>query len=398
MKRLISFTTILALSALSSVFAQKAVLTEEIARTASVRSDQFRAHRIDLRGDFQPAGLPNPYVYVQSMFVRWVDDGTAAFSYASFTSNRTLGDDVVLFGGAPDPGTVGYDTTTPRGCITELTFYLYSADTIGGTLDLNIDIHPWNGLFGTAAGASIRTLSISLNLTAPGLYEVTVPISPAQAVPKAFWVAFTPQLTSTINVANVGLATSHSTPGNTSFLPGRGYFRVATPPTIFTAVTGGSVFTGLSQGSFAFSLRGTHNFVGHVDMSALADRAKPGSPLNFEFDADNDGVEEALRRNIVDVEVTNDSGPQPFTSRFTTYLDENGNFTIPVTAAISEVKVRRWDNGLVAVFARPTTGWSTDPCSPTVASASMTFGDVNGDGVIDDADLLTVLFGFGSSE
>ncbi len=57
----------------------------------------------------------------------------------------------------------------------------------------NIDIHPWNGLFGTAAGASIRTLSISLNLTAPGLYEVTVPISPAQAVPKAFWVAFTPR-------------------------------------------------------------------------------------------------------------------------------------------------------------------------------------------------------------
>jgi len=28
----------------------------------------------------------------------------------------------------------------------------------------------------------------------------------------------------------------------------------------------------------------------------------------------------------------------------------------------------------------------------------MTFGDVNGDGTIDDADLLTVLFGFGSSE
>ncbi len=89
---------------------------------------------------------------------------------------------------------------------------------------------------------------------------------------------------------------------------------------------------------------------------------------------------------------------QPFTSRFTTYLDENGNFTIPVTAAISEVKLRRWDNGLVAVFARPTTGGASDPCSPTVASASMTFGDVNGDGVIDDADLLTVLFGFGSSE
>jgi len=28
----------------------------------------------------------------------------------------------------------------------------------------------------------------------------------------------------------------------------------------------------------------------------------------------------------------------------------------------------------------------------------MTFGDVNGDGIIDDADLLTVLFGFGNGE
>jgi hypothetical protein len=37
-------------------------------------------------------------------------------------------------------------------------------------------------------------------------------------------------------------------------------------------------------------------------------------------------------------------------------------------------------------------------CNPTVDSQTMTFGDVNGDGIIDDADLLTVLFGFGSSE
>lgn len=60
--------------------------------------------------------------------------------------------------------------------------------------------------------------------------------------------------------------------------------------------------------------------------------------------------------------------------------------------------MRRWDNGLVAAYARPSTGWSTDPFAPTVASATMTFGDVNGDGTIDDADLLAVLFGFGSSE
>jgi hypothetical protein len=88
----------------------------------------------------------------------------------------------------------------------------------------------------------------------------------------------------------------------------------------------------------------------------------------------------------------------PFTSRFTTYLDENGRFTLPVSNEIASITVRRWDNGLKVTFDRPAGGWRTDPCSPTVASQTMTFGDVNGDGTIDDADLLTVLFGFGSSE
>jgi len=137
--------------------------------------------------------------------------------------------------------------------------------------------------------------------------------------------------------------------------------------------------------------------VGTIDMNALADRAKPSDPLDFEFDSATD-VEKALRRNLVDVEVVNDSGPTPFTSRFTTYLDENGRFTLPVDAAIASVTVRRWDNGLAVTFNRPAGGWSTDVCAPTTASATMTFGDVNGDGIIDDADLLTVLFGFGNGE
>ncbi|MFN7162311.1 MAG: hypothetical protein ACK4NB_04550, partial [Fimbriimonadales bacterium] len=127
------------------------------------------------------------------------------------------------------------------------------------------------------------------------------------------------------------------------------------------------------------------------------DRAKPSDPLSFEF-ADTSDAEKALRRNLVDVEVVNDGGPQSFTSRFTTYLDENGRFTLPVDAAIASITLRRWDNGLMVTFNRPAEGWSTDVCNPTTASATMTFGDVNGDGIIDDADLLTVLFGFGSGE
>ena len=394
-------------------FAQKAVsaptLTEEGVRTVTF-TGRPTIHRIDLRGDFQPAGtIPDPYVYLQTMFARWNDAGAYALSYSPFLAGgfiRTIGDDVVLLGGAPDPGQAGYDTTTPVACISEITFALLSTDAFGGTLELRLDIHPWNGLFGTAAGAPIATRTETLDIQPVqgfGIFLVTVPVSPSLPVPKAFWVAATPTANSTINLANIGLLIANSTPGNVSMLPGRGYFRLATPPTAFTAVTGGSVFTGLPQGSFYLAIRGTHNFAGTVDMSALNDRAKPSDPLAFEFDDDptgdpDDGIEEALRRNIVDVEVVNDSGPTSFTSRFTTYLDENGRFTLPVSNEIASITVRRWDNGLKVTFNRPAGGWSTNVCNPTEDTQQMTFGDVNGDGIIDDADLLTVLFGFGSSE
>ncbi len=144
------------------------------------------------------------------------------------------------------------------------------------------------------------------------------------------------------------------------------------------------------------AVRGTHNFVGRIDPSALAERARPNNPWLFELTTPDDPVEKALRRNIVDVEVNNDFGN--FTSRFTTYIDEYGQFTLPLNANIASLTVRRWDNALAVTFTRPDGGWSSDPCNPTTANASLTFGDVNGDGIIDDADLLAVLFGFGSSE
>jgi hypothetical protein len=396
-------------------FAQKAVsaptLTEEGVRTVTF-TGRPTIHRIDLRGDFQPAGsTPDPYVYLQTMFARWNDAGAYGLSYSPFlvgTFVRTIGDDVVLLGGAPDPGQFGYDTSTPVACISEITFALLSTDANGGTLELQLNIHPWNGLFGTAAGAPIATRTETLNIQPVqgfGIFLVTVPVSPSLPVPKAFWVSATPTANSTINLANIGLLIANSTPGNVSMLPGRGYFRATSSTTpVFTNITGGLVFTGLPQGSFYLAIRGTHNFAGTVDMGALSARAKPSDPLDFEFDDDptgdpDDGIEEALRRNIVDVEVVNDSDPQnPFTSRFTTYLDENGRFTLPVSAEIASITVRRWDNGLKVTFDRPAGGWSTDVCNPTVDSQTMIFGDVNGDGIIDDADLLTVLFGFGSSE
>jgi hypothetical protein len=408
---LLSAVALTTLALTSAAFAQKAVsaptLTEEGVRTVTF-TGRPTVHRIDLRGDFQPAGsTPDPYVYLQTMFARWNDAGAYGLSFSSFTGGRTLGDDVVLLGGAPDPGQAGYDTTTPVACISEITFALVSIDAPGGTLELQLNIHPWNGLFASAAGASIASGTFTLNIPPVqgfGIFLVTVPVSPSLPVPKAFWVAATPTANSTINLANIGLLIANSTPGNVSMLPGRGYFRATSTTTpVFTNVTNGLVFTGLPQGSFYLAIRGTHNFAGTVDMGALSDRAKPSDPLAFEFDDDpagdpDEGIEEALRRNIVDVEVVNDAGT-PFTSRFTTYLDENGRFTLPVSAEIASITVRRWDNGLKVTFNRPEEGgWSTNVCNPTEDTQQMTFGDVNGDGIIDDADLLTVLFGFGSSE
>ena len=406
---LLSAVALTTMALTSAAFAQKAVsaptLTEEGVRTVTF-TGRPTIHRIDLRGDFQPAGTtPDPYVYLQTMVARWNDAGAYGLSFFSFSGGRTIGDDVVLLGGAPDPGQFGYDITTPVACISEITFALLSTDAIGGTLELQLDIHPWNGLFGTAAGASIASGTLTLNIPPVqgfGIFLITVSVSPSLPVPKAFWVAATPTANSTIDLANIGPLIANSTPGNVSMLPGRGYFRIATPPTAFTAVTAGSVFTGLPQGSFYLAIRGTHNFAGTVDMGALNDRAKPSDPLAFEFDDDptgdpDEGIEEALRRNIVDVEVVNDAAT-PFTSRFSTYLDENGRFTLPVSAEIASITVRRWDNGQKVTFNRPAGGWSTDPRSPTVEAQTMTFGDVNGDSTVDDADLLTVLFGFGSSE
>jgi hypothetical protein len=383
-----------------------ATLVEETPRTFVVQPGKLQIHRVRVGSDFQPAGtLPDPYVYAQTMMVRWAPTGGLALSYTSLVpgTTNTRADDVVLFGGAAvDPGTLGYDITTPVACISEIDVLLVNAGTAPVTVSpLTLDIHPWNGIFGTGGGAAppILTSSGTVTLPAGSLVLLTFDVAAANngnplPVPKAFWVKLTAPFDTP---TTVGWIISNSTPGNTSYLPGRGYFR--TDPT----ATGGSVFTGLPQGSLAMAVRGTHNFVGQLDLSALAGRAKPKDLWDFEFDADGpsdpdgDGVEEGLRRNLVDVTLTNDSGG--FSSRFTTYIDENGRFTLPVDAAISQIKVRRWDNALAATFARPAAGWSLDPCDPTIAEPfTVIFGDVNGDGIIDDGDLLAVLFNFGAGE
>ncbi len=396
---------LLIVSAGAQAIAPGAVLAEETPRTIVVDPAKLQFHRVYIGSDFRPAGeLPDPYVYAQTMQLRWAPDGTAFLSYTSLVTatTTTRADDVVLFGGtAVDPGTLGYDLVTPVACISEIDVLLVNAGTADTTVNITLDLHPWTGIFGQGALPSTFTMTATgVTLPANSLVLLTFDVKAANnnnplPVPKAFWVKLSaPSGTP----STIGWIIGNSIPGNTSTLPGRGYFR--TDPT----ATGGLVFTGLPQGSLAMAIRGTHNFVGQLDLSALSDRAKPKDLWDIEFDADGasdpDGnlVEEGLRRNLIDVTVTNDSGT-PFSSRFVTYIDANGRFTLPVAPAISQIKVRRWDNALAATFSRPGSGWSTDPCNPTdLGSVTVTFGDVNGDGIIDDADLLAVLFGFGSGE
>jgi hypothetical protein len=387
--------------------APSAMLAEETPRTFIVTPSNLRIHRVRVGSDFQPAGgLPDPYVYAQTMFVRWAPNGTVAIGYVSLVSGttNTLADDMVLFGGASvdPPGTIGYDSTTPVACISEIDTLLVNASAVDATVDITLEIHPWNGLGNAAALPSIFSMTkTAVTLPANRLVLLTWDVAAANEgnplpVPKATWIKLSaPFGTPT----TVGWVIGNSVPGNTSLLPGRGYFR--TDP----LAAGATSFVTLPQGSFAFAVRGTHNFVGQLNLSALPNRAKPKDLWFIERDADGaadpdgSGVAEGLRRNLIDVTVYNDGAVTPFSSRFTTYIDANGRFTLPVAPAIASIKVRRWDNALAATFNRPDSGWSPAPCSPTdLGAVTVTFGDVNGDGVIDDADLLTVLFGFGSGE
>jgi hypothetical protein len=392
----------------SAAFAQRAISPQPVGelepRTAVIPAHAFSVQKVYPVNQFFPAGSqPDPYIYLGANWGYVTPTGPSSGRVFLFYFNpedlatNEYADDIIL---------AGVGTFLPQAhpnsaaCLSEITVGIYLGAASAGDVTLRVRIYGWDGSIATnsqypdplnvSGDANLIWDSgetpLNYGSLQPGVYLLTVSV-PNVSVSKALYISTQVGGLPT----NGGLIIAHG-PGNVYLMPSRGDYRRKNP-------SGRFVFTRATQGSFLINLRGRHNFVGQVDMSALSDRAKPKDPVDQWFDGDTDGVAEALRRNIVDVEVVNDSDPQnPFTSRFTTYLDENGRFTLPVSNEIASITVRRWDNGLKATFNRPAGGWRTDPCSPTVASQTMTFGDVNGDGIIDDADLLTVLFGFGSSE
>ena len=402
---LLSAVALATLALTNAAFAQRATSSQLVGefepRTAVIPAHAFSVQKVYPVNQFFPAGSqPDPYIYLGANWGYIIPTGASAgdvslafFNPGDLASNE-YADDIILAGGSTFLPLAHPNSTA---CLSEITVGVYLGAASAGDVTLQIRIYGWDGSVAATAqfpdplnavGNLIWT-SATLNYgpLQPGIYLLTVPV-PDVSVSKALYVSTI--INGLPGATNSGLIIAHG-PGNVYLMPSRGDFRRKTP-------SGRFGFTTATQGSFLINLRGKHNFVGQVDMSALNDRAKPTNPIAQWFDVNNDGIEEALRRNIVDVEVVNDSGPTSFTSRFTTYLDENGRFTLPVSAEIASITVRRWDNGLKVTFNRPAGGWSTDPCSPTVDTQQMTFGDVNGDGIIDDGDLLTVLFGFGSSE
>ena len=392
----------------SAAFAQRAISPQPVGelepRTAVIPAHAFSVQKVYPVNQFFPAGSqPDPYIYLGANWGLVSPTGSSSgrvflfyFNPGDLATNE-YADDIIL---------AGVGTFLPQAhpnsaaCLSEITVGVYLGAASAGDVTLRVRIYGWDGSIATNSQFP-DPLNVSQNANLiwdsgetplnygslqPGVYLLTVSV-PNVSVSKALYISTQVGGLPT----NGGLIIAHG-PGNVYLMPSRGDYRRKNPPDRF-------VFTRATQGSFLINLRGRHNFVGQVDMSALSDRAKPKDPAYQWLDADADGVAEALRRNIVDVEVVNDSDPQnPFTSRFTTYLDENGRFTLPVTNAIASITVRRWDNGLKVTFNRPAGGWSTNVCNPTEDTQQMTFGDVNGDGIIDDGDLLTVLFGFGSSE
>jgi hypothetical protein len=406
MKGLLSIATVAAMALLMSApaVAQKGSVRVEVldAQTVQLNKGNLHVQRVIKDDRISPAGvLLDPYVYVQSNWVRWAPTGLAAFSYTAPADFATVpvSDDVVLFGGAAiDPG-AGYDTITPVALATEFAFLLLNPSALPVSGTVTVSVSPWSGVFGLGALPPTH-VSAPITLTnVPAGSLVLVIYTPTAPVPmtKASFVSL--NVAPTVG-AQMGLVIADSTPGNVSMMPGRGYFRRA--PT----ATGGSVFTTLSQGSFFMTVRGHYNFIGQMDLSALAERARPVDPLAFQFDDDPDGdpdagIEEAMRRNIVDVELLNDTPPppgtDPFTSRLTTYVDENGRFSLPAAGEVARISMRRWDNALRVGYDRPGGGWGT-LVTPTVNMQTVFVGDANGDGVIDDADILHGLFNFGLME
>lgn len=401
-----------ALATLSSAFAQNDLfmIGEPYVRQAQITKNTPIREVFPLNQFVPTSGGPAPYIYLSAGWELLGPTASGTFYYfnpGDFATNEWA-DDVILAGTQ-----AGLPVAHPNSaaCLRGITLgiFLPTGGSGGSDVIAQFRIYGWDGSIATNSQYPDPLNAIGNLIWDSGpvnygplgegiwLLSLTLPESLNVVLSKAIYVSF--QLSGIPSGGGVIISTGN--PGNVYMWPSRGDFRRKTP-------AGRFAFLAAPQGSFLLALRGTHNFVGQVDLGALAPRSQPRDPIGMQFAEDINGDtvvdgDVGLLRNLVEVEYNRPFGLIPsYAVRFTTYLDEKGRFTLPVqddvSANVDSITVRFWHNGIKVVFNRPPQGWSTDPCNPTVATGTFTFGDVNGDGIIDDSDLLAVLFGFGSGE
>jgi len=214
----------------------------EDVQTIQLPKGALHIQRVVHSDRISPAGeLPDPYLYVQSNFLRWAPTGLANLSLSSPTTAPvgSIADDVVLFGGAAiDPN---FDTIATVAMASEFTALLFNPGPGASSGTITLSVHPWIGAFGSGALAASHTSPAITYTALPAGSLLLLVYEPAEPVAMTKGSFIRLNIVPDIGNPMLGWIITDSTPGNVSMMPGRGYFRRD------PLATAGSVFTGLSQ-------------------------------------------------------------------------------------------------------------------------------------------------------
>lgn len=365
--------------------------------TVVLPKDQINLRRINLAANARVQGtIEPPMLFGQSQIWRYGNDGTYAFQFfgeGNFVASF-WGDQGMMAGGrnAALTGPAYYgpwndNVADPNACVYQVDILLF-APAANANAMLEVGLRNYNGTFGSNPFGSQPLLwtsgSLNLGAVAAGdILYVSIPVD-ADGLGNPL-VMGKGVFLEVRQLVGAGWIISNALPGNVWSEPGMsGFTRQADG---FDYVWGTSMI-----GNLAWGVRGTHNVVIQLDHSGLAPRSQPGDPMLLAFDQDNDGVEEGWRKNTISVDYTTAG----FTTRYDSYVDQQGVVTLPVnTAVVTGLTLRRMDNGLGVSFA---VAGNATLCEFLFGAAEIIWGDVNGDGIVDDTDLAVVLTNFGASE
>ncbi len=287
---------------------------------------------VNLDGQFDPAGASN----VRALLYEATD-----ITGFYLPTTDEICEDVPLLGSA---------------CIHRVAIGYYAPDIDGdGTsspvVGLTLSFRSWNGQECSAAGASIRTLNIS-GLSDNGAWLLLVNIDPPVAVSGSFY------LCTTWNDNRVGWIIVDGRPGNALHDRSLNSF--------WDVTLGGCYwFGGQPRANFYAFLLGSYNTAFRV------------SEVTDSLRVSMDYADDYWRYDLIP-----DSA------------ESHRWFSVPLSVGAHTLYVSTVPSFLPAVVSFETT--STDPCNPSIVDIPLINDDLNGDGCVDDADLLMLLFNFGT--